>query len=133
MRVMGCGLWVVATLAGPLVGQDMRVIALAPEDAAAMREIYARKAEADREWRAAVESVRVKYTTTPGVATAGNVSIPVRNPLPGWAWGIRFSQDLAVIVAKPAPKEKKEESADAEAPALRDCAIADSAREACEP
>jgi hypothetical protein len=104
-----CGRGAVFLLAaGAALGQSAKVIPLPAGDVAALRAIYERKAQADRDWNAALRSIS-KYATVATTATAGAKSVTVYNPLPGWEWGALLSEDLAFLTPAPKPEPLKPE------------------------
>jgi hypothetical protein len=89
----------------PLAAQDLQVVHLSTEDAAVLASLGQAKAQADANWRYAEKYLRRKYLTEPGVAEAGKAKVEVENPKPGWDYGVVFSQDYSVMVARTKPCE----------------------------
>jgi hypothetical protein len=101
MKVLGIGCWVLAALA--VCAQDLPVIHVPAESARVLREAYQRKIEADRAYAALERQAVILYATRPGQASSGQQAVVTNDPLPGWEWGVSFSEDFSVMVARPKP------------------------------
>ena len=89
----------------PLAAQDVRVIRLSESDAKTLAVVAEQKRLADANWLNAEKYLRNKYATVAGVAKAGAAQVEVQNPVKDWEWGVEFSDDYALMIAKRKPCE----------------------------
>lgn len=98
----------ILALLGACRAQDLPVIHVPAESARVLREAYQRKIEADRAYANLERQAVILYATRPGQASSGQQAVVTNDPLPGWEWGVSFSEDFSVMVARPKPQPKPE-------------------------
>ena len=73
---------------GILASEDLRVMHIAPGDAAVLEQAWRAKQQADQEWERLASLAYQRYVTTPALATMGDRAVEVPSILHGWEYGI---------------------------------------------